>query len=220
MLKETFTDLLKPFTENPTIVRELWLEVERNYCDENRFYHTFGHLENVFQQLLSVREEIEHWEAVMFALYYHDIIYDASRGDNEERSAKLAQEKLTKANVDPSIVQRCYNHILATKSHDSSIDSDTNYFTDADLSVLGLDWNSYQLYCKKIRKEYSMYPDELYNPGRKKVLQHFLTMERIYKSDAFYEKFEEQAKSNIKKEMDVLFPLDKVKEIANRYKNQ
>jgi predicted metal-dependent HD superfamily phosphohydrolase len=42
-----------------------------------------------------------------------------------------------------------------------------------------------------------MYPDFLYKPGRRKVLTHFLEMERIFKSDHFYQKYEEQARKNL-----------------------
>ena len=77
----------------------------------------------------------------------------------------------------------CKEQILATKSHVKSTDSDTNFFTDADLSVLGQSWEVYSIYYKNVRKEYSIYPDLLYNPGRKKVLQHFLSMARIFKTE-------------------------------------
>ena len=87
-------------------------------------------------------------------------------------------------------VELCKNQILATKSHIKSTDRDTNYLTDADLSVLGQNWQTYSLYYKNVRKEYSIYPDFVYNPGRKKVLNHFLSMDKIFKTDFFYKKFE------------------------------
>jgi predicted metal-dependent HD superfamily phosphohydrolase len=85
-----------------------------------------------------------------------------------------------------------------------SADSDINIFTDADLSVLGQDWNTYENYLIQIRKEYSIYPDFVYNSGRKKVLQHFLSMERIFKTNNFFEKLEAQAKENLQRELEQL----------------
>ena len=81
------------------------------------------------------------------------------------------------------------------------LDTDTNLFTDADLAILGTDWNSYKKYYQQIRKEYSIYPDMIYNPGRKKVLHHFLHMERIYKTVWFYNRYEQQAIINLEKEL-------------------
>ena len=93
---------------------------------------------------------------------------------------------------------------MATKKHAVSDNSDTNYFTDADLSVLGQPWEIYSTYYKQVRKEYSLFPELIYVPGRKKVLQQFLQMERIFKTDFFYTKFELQAKENLKKELALL----------------
>ncbi len=82
--------------------------------------------------------------------------------------------------------------------------SDANYFTDADLSILGQDWEIYTQYYKNVLKEYAIYPNRIYNSGRKKVLQHFLTMKNIFKTEYFYQKFEETARRNIQKEIELL----------------
>ena len=93
--------------------------------------------------------------------------------------------------------------IKCTKSHEFS-DSDTNYFTDADLSILGKSWKTYEEYYQQIRKEYKIYPDFIYNSGRKKALQHFLKMDRIFKTDYFFEKYEIQARENLQNELQIL----------------
>jgi predicted metal-dependent HD superfamily phosphohydrolase len=111
---------------------------------------------------------------------------------------------MSQIGVPNSTIERCKTQILATKSHTNSADSDTNYFTDADLSVLGQPWETYLQYSGNVRKEYSLHPDFVYNPGRKKVLNHFLEMDRILKTDFYYGKFEVQARQNLKKEMDSL----------------
>ena len=98
----------------------------------------------------------------------------------------------------------CSQQILATKAHTTSNNPDTNLFTDADLSVPGLDQLAYEIYCGQIRKEYSIYPDIVYNPGRKKVLSHFLQMENIFKTTAFAEKYETQARANLTWEIQML----------------
>ncbi len=61
---------------------------------------------------------------------------------------------------------------------------------DADLSILGQDLEIYLGYTREIRKEYSIYPDVLYKPGRKKVLRYFLDLESIFKTDYSKEKYE------------------------------
>lgn len=204
MLKETFIGLLKNFTDNDRLTEELWTEIEKNYSGKKRYYHTLQHLDNLLAQLTEVKGEIQNWETILFTLYYHDIIYNSLKSDNEEKSAELAEKRMKQISVSDDAAEHCKKQILATKSHIKSTDSDTNYFTDADLSILGQTWETYSFYYKNVRKEYSIYPDLVYNPGRKKVLNHFLTMDRIFKTDFYYNKFEIQAKQNLQKEIELL----------------
>lgn len=204
VLKETFIGLLTNYTDNDSLTNELWTEIEKNYSNKKRHYHTLHHLDSLLAQLIDVKEEIQDWNTILFTLYYHDIIYNSLKSDNEEKSAELAKKRMNQISVSIDKIELCKNQILATKSHIRSTDSDINYFIDADLSVFGQNWEAYSLYYKNVRKEYSIYPDFVYNPGRKKVLNHFLSMDRIFKTDFFYNKLEAQAKQNLQKEIELL----------------
>jgi predicted metal-dependent HD superfamily phosphohydrolase len=94
--------------------------------------------------------------------------------------------------------------IIATNGHEVSQNVDVNYFTDADLSILGAPPAEYEQYTKDVRKEYSIYPDILYKPGRKKVLKHFMEMPTLFKTEFFRNRLESQARSNIAWEMEAL----------------
>jgi predicted metal-dependent HD superfamily phosphohydrolase len=201
LLEATFKSLVNQYTESPKLVEDLWREVVENYSDRNRYYHNLDHLTQLLQQLLRFKTKVDNWDAILFATYYHDIIYDVLRNDNEENSAAYASERLTKLKIPTPLIEFCSQHILATKSHSSSDSTDTNLFMDADLSILGSDWKTYDNYCQQIRREYTIYPDILYKPGRKKVLQHFLAMARIFKTEPFHSQFEERARQNIGKEL-------------------
>ncbi|TAD86441.1 MAG: hypothetical protein EAY75_08350 [Bacteroidetes bacterium] len=204
MLKETFIALLKNYTDNHVLINKLWHEVEKNYSHKTRQYHTLTHLDNVLTQLVDVKHDIQNWESILFSLFYHDIIYNPLKSDNEAKSAAMAEIRMRETSVPNATIELCKEQILATKSHITSTAGDTNFFTDADLSILGNSWAAYSLYCKHIRKEYSIYPDFVYKPGRKKVLAHFLMMERLFKTDYFYAKFEIQARQNIQRELALL----------------
>ena len=204
VLKDTFIELLKNYTDNDPLKEELWTEIEKNYSDEKRYYHTLQHLDNLLRQLSEVKGDIKNWETILFTLYYHDIIYNPLKSDNEEKSAVLAEKRMKEISVSSEIINHCKKQILATKGHNKSTDNDTNYFTDADLSVLGQPWETYSKYYKNIRKEYSVYPDLVYHTGRKNVVRHFLSMDRIFKTDFFFNKFETQAKRNLTKELHIL----------------
>ncbi|MES2517934.1 MAG: hypothetical protein V4585_07495 [Bacteroidota bacterium] len=201
MLKQTFIALLTKYTNDQDLITELWAEIERNYSDKKRHYHTLNHLENLLQQLTEIKPQIKDWDVVLFSLYYHDIIYNSLKSDNEQKSAELAENRMKSIGISLAIIERCKAQIMATKAHFMSENEDANYFTDADLSVLGQSWEMYSEYYQNVRKEYAIYPDLIYNAGRKKVLKHFLAMERIFKTNYFYLKFEAQVRVNLEKEL-------------------
>lgn len=203
-LKENFQQLLIQFTGNQNLIDSLWSEIEKRYSEKGRYYHNLTHLENMFLELEPVKNKISNFLNISFSVFYHDIIYDIPSKSNEEKSAEFARARLQKADLDESDIKKIYEHILATKAHEKSADNDSNYLLDADLSILGKDPQTYLDYTQKIRKEYSLYPDFIYKPGRKKVLQHFLQLENIFKTEYFRTKYEKQAKENINVEISFL----------------
>jgi predicted metal-dependent HD superfamily phosphohydrolase len=204
MLREIFNSLLKDFISDQQIIESLWREIEKRYSERGRYYHNLIHLENLYKELSEAQSLVKYWDVILFSLFYHDIIYNTLRQDNEEESALFAQKALRSLNVTEEKVILCYSQILATKGHTISKDNGTNLFTDADLSILGKDAVTYQSYAGQIRKEYSIYPALVYNPGRKKVLNHFLAMDRIFKTDHFYSRYEATARKNITDELQTL----------------
>ncbi len=202
MLKQIFTNLTNAY--NKDLSSKYWSEVVINYCDAGRYYHTLDHIEGMYKELLAVKGDIEDWDTILFALFYHDIVYNTQRNNNEAESAELAKSRLSALMYSPEKINRCVIHILATKGHCVAKDNDTNLFTDADLTILGSPADLYKSYTEKIRKEYIFYPDKVYNGGRNKVLQHFLNMPRIYKTEHFYDKYEKQARENLSNEINFM----------------
>jgi len=204
MIKSNYIELLDSYEVVSKLRKEFWSEIVINYSKDNRYYHTLQHLQDLYDQLVLVKDKIENWNVVLFTLYYHDIIYKSTRKDNEEKSAKFASKRMTEIGMKEDNIKLCFDQIIATKSHKYNLNKDTNYFTDADLSILGREPDSYKTYCQNIRNEYSIYPKFLYNRGRKKVINHFLSMNRIFKTQTFYNKFERQARLNLNEELNIL----------------
>lgn len=148
-----------------------------------------------------MKNDIGDWDVVVFALFYHDVIHKPLRSDNEEQSATLAASRLAGISFPENRIKHCSKIILATKGHQMSDDNDTNIFTDADLAILGCPNTDYQQYARNIRKEYRWVPDRLYNPGRKKILDHFLRIDDLYKTEYFSKKYEVQARVNLQWEL-------------------
>jgi predicted metal-dependent HD superfamily phosphohydrolase len=204
MIKNIFQQLITKYTSDQQQAEKLWKELEHHYTRPSRHYHNLAHLENMFSELSQVQTKIKNRDTVLFALFYHDIVYKPTSNHNEEKSAELAEARLSEIAYSREQINQCKQIILATKAHVESIDAEINYFTDADLCILGQSWENYLAYAMNIRKEYSIYPDFIYKPGRKKVLNHFLNMKRIFKTTFFFTKFEEKAKENLSRELDLL----------------
>lgn len=203
MIKQEFIESLKNYTTDSEQQLALWNEVEKNYSKSDRHYHNITHLNSMLTELKIYKDKFDNWDTIIFAIAYHDLIYNSLKGNNEERSAEMAIKRLTNISFPEKLITSCEKLILATKKHEPS-DSGTNLFTDADLSILGFDSETYKDYSKQIRREYSIYPDIIYNPGRKKVLTHFLKMDTIYKTKEFSGRYELNAKTNIQTELNSL----------------
>jgi predicted metal-dependent HD superfamily phosphohydrolase len=199
-----FETAFKSALSDERLANEYWQEIEEKYTSPTRFYHTIDHLDFLYTQLLPVKQRVLDWPAILFAIAWHDFEYDVMRDDNEERSAEIATKRLQKAGLLTEVIQSCADHILATQHHKVAPENDTNLFTDADLAILGSISSTYKYYVDDIRKEYANFPEELFKTGRKNVLQYYIGMDFIFKTEHFREKFEKQARENIATELKAL----------------
>jgi predicted metal-dependent HD superfamily phosphohydrolase len=136
---------------------------------------------------------------MIIAMVYHDIIYNSPNHKDEENSAELAIKRLQEISLPEIQINKIKSLILATKAHALSADNDTNIFNDADMSILGLDSETYTTYVKNVRLEYINSPN--FDIGRKKVLNYFLKMDYIFKSLFFRNLYEASARKNIEWEI-------------------
>lgn len=204
MFEQAYKATLALYTSKDSLPEKYWQEIVGVYSAPGRHYHTLAHLEDIYTKLLPVQNQISNWAVLMLSIAYHDYVYNILSKHNEEKSADLARSKLNRIGVPVLKIESCRQQILATIDHKAVKDPDTNYFTDADLAILGADPNSYLQYTKDIRKEYYIYPSPLFKAGRRKVVKHFLGMERIFKTNYFYEQFEAQARFNLSRELEWL----------------
>ncbi len=200
-LHKIWLDLTARYSANKTLIKKLWTEIENSYASESRHYHNLNHVHFMMDKAFEYESELNDPDTVMFSIFYHDIVYDVKHTDNEQNSAGLAKWRLTELGVQDAKITKCVQQIVSTCRHQETSDNDTNFFLDFDLAILGASSEIYNDYKKKIRNEYSIYPEIVYREGRKKVVQDFLAMNRIFKTDALYRKFESQARINLEGEL-------------------
>jgi predicted metal-dependent HD superfamily phosphohydrolase len=170
------------------------------YGETGRHYHTLDHIAALLRLLDAHGRAVSDRDAVELAVFFHDAIYDPLRSDNEAASAALAGKRLTTLTLPVGLVAKVERYILATR-HDAGgwlpDDADLALLLDLDLSILAAERSMYAGYAKAIRREYAMFPDDIYRPGRKKVLSAFLARPQIYCTPALRALWETPARDNL-----------------------
>jgi predicted metal-dependent HD superfamily phosphohydrolase len=203
-LERAWHELAEPY--HCRMTRSAFLEgIINRYAEPGRAYHTLRHIGEVLHVIEEYRDRLADYDAVAFAAWFHDIVYDPRAGDNEERSAILGRRILRRLQVPSSVINRAVELILMTAAHNTTDSSfDARLFIDADLSILGAVPERYEEYRRDIRREYSWLSDEEYRNGRAKVIEGFLNRPRIFQTDELFERLEVRARKNLTAELESL----------------
>lgn len=94
-MKEIFLNLIKRYSDSNVYAMECWTEISTKYSSKSRHYHNFEHLKSMFLLLEKVKSKIKNLGTFLFAIYYHDIIYSATKSDNEHQSALYFKKNFT-----------------------------------------------------------------------------------------------------------------------------
>lgn len=175
----------------------LFDELVTGYAAPHRAYHNLHHIVFCLAQLAAVRGLAVQPAAIEAAIWFHDAIYDPQHADNEERSAAWASSALAGAGVDGAVGQRVADLIVATKHDRPPTDDDMALLLDIDLAILGQPPAVFEQYEQAIRQEYDWVAEEQFRRRRAAILQGFLNRERIYCTEPFYVRYEQQAHRNL-----------------------
>lgn len=202
-LEKHFSTLVSEYINDAVLISSLWENINKHYSEAHRAYHNKTHLIELFKYFDLYKDNLDNPDIVAFSIFYHDIIYNIWKKDNEEKSADFAIKELFKIELSSIILAEINQQILATKTHQAN-NNDTKWLVDFDLAILGKSSEVYKNYAKLIRKEYKLVPNFMYKKGRKKVLQHFIDKPFIYATDEFRSLYENQAKENLTNELNTL----------------
>lgn len=171
------------------------------YAAPNRHYHNLAHIEDCLDRLAQVNGlSANEREILSDAIWWHDVVYDATRGDNEELSARLAEQHV-------AADRRCEvgRLIRLTKTHEVAADDRLGaILISIDLSILAAAPERYDEYAGAIRKEFAHVPDEAYRAGRADVLRRFAARAVIYPDNDYARVCDRRARDNLARELALL----------------
>lgn len=176
-------------------------EIIERYTESHRSYHNLSHIYSMLMMAEEYYDFIGNPILFELSIWFHDLIYDPSRNDNEEKSAERALELLSPFLAD-SFLENLKKMILSTIEHSPILkDHDNELFLDLDMSVLAAETKIYEEYTSAIRKEFNIFSDEIYQTGRISVLEKLIEGDSLFLTQFFKDNFEKQAIGNIKNEI-------------------
>ncbi len=179
----------------------------------DRHYHDAGHPALLWRRHRRYAAPQDHASPALepliaSAIAYHDAVYDATRTDNERRSANLWREHAEAASVPPRDIEWTALTILATQQHldylpraDDARERARLWVLDLDLTPIGEPPARFALNTAQLRAEHGHLDDAAWNRRRLAFLSALARRARLYRSPAIAQAFESQARANITREL-------------------
>ncbi|RBY75236.1 metal-dependent phosphohydrolase [Geodermatophilus sp. TF02-6] len=184
--------------------RTEWAAVVAAWGEPHRRYHDLAHLAAVLGLVGELAAAATDPDAVRLAAWYHDVVYDPQRGDNEQVSAERARAGL-RGLVAAERVQEVARLVLLTAGHDPAPDdADGAVLCDADLAVLAGPPEVYAAYASAVREEYGHLSDAQFTAGRTAVLEQLLALPALYRLPALAAGWTPRARANLAAELSLL----------------
>lgn len=167
------------------------------YSKKGRHSHRVEHVGACLRCLDRCVANLESPREVEIALWFHDAIYKPLSSKNEKESADWAASFLSKRGATDAEVARVHRLIMVTRHNAPTQTNDESVLVDIDLSILGADSATYEMFESGVRKEYKLVPFIIYRKKRTEILRSFLERQNIYTSGCFSAEVECQAKENL-----------------------
>jgi predicted metal-dependent HD superfamily phosphohydrolase len=180
----------------------LFLDLLDRWGEEHRKYHGRTHLLAVLEALDVLTEPAAAPRTVLLAAWFHDAVYRGAAGQDEEDSARLAEDRLEHAGLPAADVEEVARLVRLTSDHrPDQADDDGALLCDADLSVLGGEPEPYARYVAAVREDYAHIGDADFAAGRAAVVRHLLELDPLFHSERARELWLDAARRNLQGEL-------------------
>jgi len=156
------------------VIEEAILDLSKRWNELHRAYHNINHLTQIIQDIekdsgfrwLSIYEK----NALLLAAFFHDVIYDPKKKNNEDESIRYFKA-VYKHRDDPKTIQVVCDLIEVTKRRRRPLSKLERIFWDADNAGFKKGYAHLLKNEKLIRKEFSHVSLTEYKEGRIKFLK-------------------------------------------------
>lgn len=145
----------------------MWNESSRHYHNLDHLTSLLSDIDEKYKDKVSEKE----YEKLKLVALFHDIVYDPSKNDNEEKSADFFINVCQDKGQDVLEIKQA---ILDTKSHQSST-TISEKFNKLDMSIIEKNYEELLKWEEGISSEFiPYYGEEKYKQGRLQFLESFL----------------------------------------------
>ena len=202
-LLQSWIGLISRHTDDPDGVR-IGRRLLASWSEPNRSYHSIAHLRDILAGVEELVTFADDPDAVRLAAWYHDAEY-AGLPDDEERSARRAEQELSALGVAPRVVDEVARLVRMTITHDPAAgDHNAEVLSDADLAPLAVPSEHYRRNTAAIRTEYPHIPEDVFRKGRMQVLLALLESPAVFRTEAGRQRWEAAARENLRAELAAL----------------
>jgi len=184
--------------------QSIWRALVAHYAEPHRHYHDSRHLAHCIGQFDLIADLLAEPDQVEIALWFHDVIIEPGRSDNEQRSADYFRNAAD-AVLPPEFIRGVVDLILYTTHRTTPTDPDHRFICDIDLSSFGSPWELFMANSLAIEAEFPG-PREEYVRREIAFLEALLRRPRIFMSDFFHDRCEAKARDNIRRFLQLLAP--------------
>ena len=183
--------------------KAVFAELSARYSEPHRAYHSLEHIAECLAWFDRLAHLAQRPSELELALFFHDLIYEPTRHDNEARSAERFEQLAHAAGIASAVRGRVSGLILVTTDHQAQA-GDAALLCDIDLAILGAPPGRFLQYEAAVRREYAFVQEPCYRIGRGSVLRSLLERWAIYRTDSMTRFLEAQARVNLQNALSLL----------------
>jgi len=199
-----------------------WRILKFGYGSEDRAYHDFDHINDLLHKYELIKDKIKNPVAFVFAIWFHDVVYNPLSQYSERDSAGIAYESLV--DLDAKLAQEVYELVLFTSWRDiwfmdgdifeihrdcsctfGTLNEDFLYLRDIDWSGFGSEWENYSKNTRDIFMESPYQSYEQFCEKRVAFLEYLKTLQKnhrpLFCTEHFNKLLTEKANENIDREL-------------------